>query len=160
MPLSHTSVTVCDKVLLPGTVVIARTGRLIWRKCQLMLAFTWCKGQHQLTKEGNPFAAEGRMKSDLRLVWCLCRDIFCHFGKRAPALHFIHHRHSDLSSWFCFLFRYKKMKKKVAGVIQCSICIFVPVIQKNITERPHSSPTPHSVLIQNWRGHLVRFTEM
>lgn len=143
MPLSHTSVTVCDKVLLPGTVVIARTGRLIRRKCQLMLAFASGKGQHQLTKEGNPFADEGRMKSDLRLVWCLCRDIFCHFGKRAPALHFVHHRHSDLSSCFGFLFRYKKeKKKKVAGVIQCLICIFVPVIQKNITERPTALPLP------------------
>lgn len=142
MPLSHTSVTVCDKVLLPVTVVIARTGRLIRRKCQLMLAFAWCKGQHQLTREGNPFADEGRMKSDLRLVWCLCRDIFCHFGKRAPALHFVHHRHSDLSSCFGFLFRYKKVKKKVAGVIRCLICICVPVIQKTSLRDPQLSHSP------------------
>lgn len=142
MPLSHTSVTVCDKVLLPVTVVIARTGRLIRRKCQLMLAFAWCKGQHQLTREGNPFADEGRMKSDLRLVWCLCRDIFCHFGKRAPALHFVHHRHSDLSSCFGFLFRYKKVKKKSSWCNPMFNMHFCARDTKNITERPTALPLP------------------
>lgn len=105
-----------------------------------------------------------RLKEECKVTWGLsgvCAGIFSVILVREPQ-HYISYitdtvtYHPDLA--FCLGIR--RFKKKVAGVIQCSICIFVPVIQKNITERPHSSPTPHSVLIQNWRGHLVRFTEM
>lgn len=45
MALSRTCVSVCDKLLLPGSVVIACTGRPIWRKCQPMPAFA-CHKDH------------------------------------------------------------------------------------------------------------------
>lgn len=123
MPLSRTSVTVCDKVLLPGTCYCSHRhtdvkemsadagpcllqGPYLWAYANPSVLFLQLVRYNAILKSD-----EGRMKSDLRLVWCLCRDIFCHLGKRAPALHFVHHRHRDLSSWFGFLFRYKQIKK-------------------------------------------------